>query len=132
MRVKVGKELSFGESSVGATRIHLALLYTTMKCIEELWRIIPITMRPWWLDSVRSINHFGEYPFQNCNISTPDSILFVDRTVSLAEFEDDLESRKQARLERALNNEDINLPNVLCPFGCTGYLVLLSTHQWNR
>lgn len=85
-----------------------------------LWRIVPESMRLWWLDEVRTFYRGSEYPFAECTTEYPSSI-FVDRTVELRQFREDVSSTNMARFKAALNNEEVMLPRVLCPFGCTEY-----------
>ena len=96
---------------------------------EHLWRAIPLTMRAWWLDAVRSINYHSEYPYANCDLTTPPSV-FEDRSNDLHEFQCDLDSGDQARLVKALNNENVMMPNVLCPFGCSEYCRKAQYAHW--
>ena len=84
---------------------------------EHLWRVIPISMRKWWIQSIHSIS---SQPYSQCTLSSPESI-FEDRTDSLHNFELDLDSGDQARLQKALNDDGVMITNVLCPFGCTDF-----------
>ena len=96
---------------------------------EHLWKAIPHTMRAWWLDTVRNVNNHGEYPYRNCDLTTPPSF-FEDRSNDLREFQDDLDSGEQSRLMKALNNEQIMNANVLCPFGCSEYCRTAEYSDW--
>ena len=104
---------------------HYAHLYEP----ELLWRIIPESMRPWWLEEICEFNINGWYPYRNCTISKP-SALFRDLTTSLSDFEEDIDSGEASRLVRALKNTDVMLPNVLCPFGCTEFCRMGQYVEW--
>ena len=57
---------------------------------ETLWRLIPESMRPWWINSFPGMcglgrhNPFppGQNPYENCTVSSPPSI-FADKTADL-------------------------------------------------
>lgn len=82
-----------------------------------LWRFIPQTMRPWWLEEVRLIGGMAN-PFGECTESYPPSI-FEDRTTDLNRFNEDYTSGKLARVVEAMNNETVVNSNVLCPWLCS-------------
>ncbi len=97
---------------------------------ETLWKIIPRTMRPWWLDSVLDINHHAMYPFEHCSLDNP-APMFEDRTIAMSEFQDNISSGQQCRLHEAMDDERVMLPNVLCPFGCTAYCRVAEKADWD-
>lgn len=97
---------------------------------EELWRIVPVTMRPWWIESVRCINHFGDFPFRNVTVSEPPSY-FVDRTVEFGKYHDAMNSDKFGGFLGGMRNQNINLPNVYCPFQCTEHPANCKHANWD-
>ena len=97
---------------------------------EHLWQIIPLSMRNWWLASVQSINRFEVSPYSECSLTSPPSI-FRDRTTLLYQFEEDKSSGELSRLISMLNNEEMLMPNILCPFGCTDYCHRAEYAEWD-
>ena len=98
---------------------------------EELWKIIPLTMRPLWLNSVRSICHSGPfYPFSNCTLEYP-SPFFVDITPEYNKHMSNLEQGTFGGVKSAVSQESTFLPNVLCPFGCTDYCFEAKECHWD-
>ena len=88
-------------------------------------------MRQWWIDSIHAISRFGgDFPYEYCGLNTPSS-MFVDRTIPLSLFEDDLDSGDQSRLMNALANEEVNISNILCPFGCTDRCRKAEYAEWD-
>jgi len=59
---------------------------------QTLWRLIPQSMRYWWINAVKSIFFENRYPFENVTINNPLSI-FVDKTIETNEFQDDFNSQ---------------------------------------
>jgi hypothetical protein len=88
---------------------------------EELWRMIPSTMRPWWISLLIDPNQdwFHSYG-QQCSLIYPRP-LFDDRTSGLSNFLNDVESHHPGWFVKALKDEKEFLPNVMCPFGCSEY-----------
>ena len=78
-------------------------------------------MRRWWTPIIQDINLFGVYPYEGCNLTTPEPI-FHDKTNILYKWEEDCANGAQARLHQALRNEQVMMPTVLCPFWCSEYL----------
>ena len=56
---------------------------------EHLWELIPITMRGWWINTIKGFFYRTEYPYSECTINYPPSI-FIDKTNQLQEFEEDV------------------------------------------
>ena len=86
-------------------------------------------MRPWWINAIKTINLHGMYPYKFCNLTTPEP-LFHDKTQVLFKWEEDLANGSQASLDKALRNQNVMLPNVLCPFGCSTYLRTAKYASW--
>jgi len=87
-------------------------------------------MRPWWYESVRSINRHGDFIFGSVTINDPPSY-FTDRTVELSDYNDKMASDKFGGFVKALRNQKINLPNVYCPFQCTEYCDKCGEAHWD-
>ena len=91
--------------------------YYTKYNAEVLWRLIPNTMRPWWIDSVQTIDEETN-SFSNVTIDYPESI-FCDKTIQYEKYQSDYDSQKLCRIIDAMNNNDIIDRNILCPWGCS-------------
>ena len=87
---------------------------------EHIWQMIPVQMRRWWINSIQGFNIHNEFPYADCTIEHPPSF-FEDRTLSFQKFEDDFDAGGVPRLMKAMNNKQVLLPLVLCPFGCTEF-----------
>ena len=109
------KQLSGSVKTKFCGTIHLNQVYG-----KKLWKMVPLSMRHWWLTSIHSINHFGYCPYQDCTINDPPPY-FVDRTVELRDYKLKMDSGRFGDMISGLSNEQINMPNVLCPFQCTEY-----------
>ena len=96
---------------------------------KVLWRMIPETMRPWWINYVHEFDIFGYRPYAGCSIADPPA-LFRDATTSLGQYQNDVDSGEPARLLRAMKNSDVMLPNVLCPFGCSEFCTMSAHLDW--
>ena len=96
---------------------------------KTLWQLIPRSMREWWIRSIQHINSFGIYPYEGCSLTTPEPI-FHDKTDILHNWEEDYEYGEQAGLHRALRNEQVMMPNILCPFECSEYLRKAEYASW--
>ena len=81
-----------------------------------LWKLIPVTMRPWWIDSVKVLGG-PDRPFSEVTLQSPPSI-FEDKTIAIKKFDDDFDSQKLSRIVNAMKNEDVVNLNVLCPWNC--------------
>ena len=84
---------------------------------DYLWRMIPRSMRPWWIDAVQSINSNGCYPYEDCTLDYPPSF-FDDKTDDFINFEKRC-SESLPSMADELNNDRIMDQNILCPFGCS-------------
>ena len=113
-----------------STAFQGTVYYNQVYSGEHLWKIIPATMRPWWLDSIHSINHHGHYIFEHCTLTNP-APMFVDRTIEFSEYSAHIQSGEPCRLIRALDDERVNMPNVLCPFGCSCYCRTAKFADWD-
>ena len=80
----------------------------------QLWQLIPLEWRPWWINKVKTIAIFNEV-----TISTPSSI-FLDRSSDIIQFKNNFESYKISELISSCNN--FMMPDILCPWGCTEYI----------
>ena len=87
---------------------------------ERIWQMIPVQMRRWWINSIQGFNIHNEFPYAYCTIEHPPSY-FEDGTLSLQKFENDFDAGGVPRLMKAMNNQQVLLPLVLCPFGCTEF-----------
>ena len=87
---------------------------------EHIWQMIPVQMRRWWINSIQGFNIHNEFPYADCTIEHPPSF-FEDRTLSFQKFENDFDAGGVPRLMKAMNNKQVLLPLVLCPFGCTEF-----------
>ena len=95
-----------------------------------LWRMIPESMRPWWIDAISAFNIHSDYLYQDCTVSDPPS-LFRDVTTDLGRLEADMKSGVAKGIVDALGNEAVMLPNVLCPFGCSEYCRQCQFMEWD-
>lgn len=89
-----------------------------------------MSMRSWWLDSVRSINRHGDFIFSSVTVDEPPAY-FTDRTVEFSDYNNKMESEKFGDFTHALRNQKINLPNVYCPFQCTEYCEKCDHAHWD-
>ena len=81
---------------------------------NEIWKFVPELWRYWWIDECKI-----EIPsFANVLIRVPKAI-FVDRTIEIKEWNDDIKSLMLPRLQKACGRNF--LPLVLCPFGCSEF-----------
>ena len=58
---------------------------------EEIWRLLPISIRRWWIDAVHEeIVYSGPiYPYSACTMEYP-APYFIDRTTELSQFNENL------------------------------------------
>ena len=96
---------------------------------EMLWSMIPMTMRPWWIDAIKDIYQDGEYPYTSCTLNYPPCI-FEDKTDEFVRFEEDV-ARSLPSMADALNRTEVMNPNVLCPFGCSDCIRNCHSIRWD-
>lgn len=82
---------------------------------DNIWRFIPKEWRYWWLTSLTETH---PNVFQAISIDIP-SPIFVDRTMEIDEWSEDINSYELARLASTCNKH--LMPKILCPWGCTEY-----------
>ena len=103
---------------------------------EKVWRLVPTSLRPWWIDAARSFTPDPDtvpekmrvYPYRNVTVDEPPSI-FKDLTLQLKKFGSDYTYVEDGDKERnignmakwrdAVNNIDVVDRRVLCPFSCS-------------
>ncbi len=97
---------------------------------EQIWQMVPSSMRKWWISSVHEISFLGVSPYAHCSVSSP-APMFIDRTVDLQRFESYLDSDNLKDLDRAFRDELVFNTNVLCPFGCSHYCYDAGFADWD-
>lgn len=85
----------------------------------KLWKFVPKVLRYWWIDEVRRV--IGGELFE-VTIDHP-APYFIDRTDEILRFNDAIGSYSLPKLRDECNN--VFLPNILCPFGCTEWLLII-------
>ena len=80
---------------------------------EVLWRLVPPTMRGWWLEEIKSIPEYS-----GCTADHPQSV-FVDKTSEFEEFNRCCKSGKLSKLTQAMDNYHVLMSTVLCPWKYT-------------
>ena len=82
-----------------------------------LWKVIPQTMRPWWIESLKN---FGapQYPYRDITLEFPTPI-FVDKTIDVKKYNNDFDSGNLKQVINAMNNIQIINRNILCPWSCS-------------
>jgi hypothetical protein len=97
--------------------------YNAVYSGQDLWRMIPSTMHPWWIQSLTETASDQDWchAYQGKITSTSPRPLFDDRTFGLTNFLKIVESGHPGSCVKDLKNEKEFLPNVRCPFGCSEY-----------
>jgi hypothetical protein len=80
---------------------------------ETLWRLIPQSMREWWIDELALLVEYSE-----CTMDYPKPI-FEDKTMDVKQFNMDCSSGELARVVDAMVNRQVIDCNVLCPWSCS-------------
>ena len=99
----------------------LAGNYNAVYSGQDLWRMIPSTMRPWWIHSLTESGQDWCHAYHRQISLTSPRPLFDDRTSGMTNFLKDVGSGHPGSFVKALKNEKEFLPNVMCPFGCSEY-----------
>jgi hypothetical protein len=88
----------------------------------ELWRMIPSTMRPWWIHSLTETDQdwCQFYRGHIISLALPRP-LFDDRTLGMTNFLMDVGSGHPGSLVKGWKNDKEFLPPVMSPFGCSEY-----------
>jgi hypothetical protein len=95
--------------------------YNAVYSGQDHWRMIPSTMRPWWIHSLTETNQDWCHAYQGQISLTSPRPLFDNRTFGLTNFLKDVGSGHPGTFVKALKNEKEFLPNVMCFFGCSKY-----------
>ena len=80
---------------------------------EDLWRLIPQSMREWWIDEIKLLAEYSD-----CTLDHPSSI-FEDKTMDIKQFNTNYTSGQLAQVVEAMENENVINCNVLCPWSCS-------------
>ena len=80
----------------------------------SLWEFIPKPWRYWWLDSARSFECF-----QLATLDHPEAI-FEDKSIELNAWDAAIASQALPQLIKITN--ELLMPTVLCPWGCSDYI----------
>ncbi len=99
----------------------LAANYNAVYSGQDLWHMIPSTMRPWWIHSLTETEQDWCHAYHRQISLTSPRPLFDDRTFGMTNFLKDVGSGHPGSFVKALKNEKEFLPNVMCPFGCSEY-----------
>jgi hypothetical protein len=99
----------------------LAGNYNAVYSGQDLWHMIPSTMRPWWIHSFSETEQDWCHAYRRQISLTSPRPLFEDRTFGRTNFLKDVGSGHPGSFMKALKNEKEFLPNVMCPFGCSEY-----------
>jgi hypothetical protein len=83
---------------------------------DNIWSYIPLEWRYWWIDSV-----IEEFPtvYHNITLNNPKPY-FDDRTEDLIHWNDEISTYNLPRLAKVCN--ELLLPTVSCPWGCSEFL----------
>lgn len=113
------------------TPFHGIMIFHKIYKPEEIWKLIPSTMRRWWVDSIKLIvsRLDNDVPYKNCTMDQPPP-MFEDRTKHCQYYETTVHTGTLAEVKRMCNNQEIFMPNVLCPFGCTTYCFEATYADW--
>ena len=79
---------------------------------NNLWRLIPRTMRQWWVDEISTVDSYAA-----CTADYPEPV-FEDKTIDLSKFIENYNSDKLGRVTEAMSCEAVINCNVLCPWSC--------------
>ena len=95
------------------SKFHGTITYHIACGGDNVWKLIPSTMRSWWYDEI-SLMH----SYQGCTLDIPLPI-FEDKTLHFSQFNKDYNSGNLAKVVDAMNNHDVIDSNVLCPWSCS-------------
>ena len=99
--------------------------YHQIEGAETLWRMICASMREYWFEAIGIIQYRYRgniiKPYDGCTLDQPKPF-FVDRTMDVDKFWNNIHSLDMKRMLVELNSEKTSLiPDVLCPWGCTEF-----------
>jgi len=99
--------------------------YHQIEGAETLWRMICASMREYWFEAIGIIQYRYRgniiKPYDGCTLDHPKPF-FVDRTMDVDKFWNNIHSLDLKRMLVELNSEKTSLiPDVLCPWGCTEF-----------
>ena len=99
--------------------------YHQIEGAETLWRMICASMREYWVEAIEIIQYRYRgniiKPYDGCTLDHPKPF-FVDRTMDVDKFWNNIHSLDLKRMLVELNSEKTSLiPDVLCPWGCTEF-----------
>ena len=81
---------------------------------SKMWKLIPYKWREWWIEPTKQFECFSDITMDS---PTP---YFVDRTSDIDHWNEEIGSGSLSRLKKCVN--ELLLPTVLCPWGCTEYI----------
>ena len=82
---------------------------------SSIWRFIPSQWRYWWIDEAKAC---FPHIFNSVSIESP-SPIFIDKTMEIKEWNDDVNSYLLPRLASSCNKH--LMPNIMCPWGCSEF-----------
>lgn len=82
---------------------------------SSIWRFIPLQWRYWWIDEAKAC---FPHIFNSVSIDSP-SPIFIDKTMEINEWNDDVNSYLLPRLASSCNKH--LMPNIMCPWGCSEF-----------
>lgn len=80
---------------------------------QTLWRLVPQSMRNWWLREAHTIAEHSEY-----TINCPEP-MFEDKKLDLKQFLGDYNLEKLVRIIRIVDNKNMVMSNMVCPWKCS-------------